>query len=235
MRASLRPAAMPSQQRRSRPRVNDRPYPKTRPSGQHPRRRFLGLAAGAAALPAVSRIAWAQAYPTRPIKIVVPYAPGGSSDVIARNLAERMRVSLDQPVVIENMTGAGGTIGTGRVAGVAPDGYTLGLGHLATHVINGATYALQYDVVNDFEPVALLATQPHLFTAKKAAPADNLKALIAWLKANPDKASMGIGGVAAPDQIYGILFQKETGTRFAFVPIAAERQPSWIWSRGTSS
>ena len=101
--------------------------------------------------------------------------------------------------------------------------------------MNGATYALQYDVVNDFEPVALLATQPHLFTAKKAAPADNLKALIAWLKANPDKTSMGIGGVASPEQIYGILFQKETGTRFAFVPIAAERQPSWIWSRGTST
>ena len=104
-----------------------------------PRRKFLHLAAGAAALPVVSRIASAQAYPTRPIKIVVPYAPGGSSDVIARNLAERMRVSLGQPVVIENTTGAGGTIGTGRVAGAAPDGYTLGLGHLATHVMNGAT------------------------------------------------------------------------------------------------
>ena len=138
--------------------------------------------------------------------------------MIARNLAERMRVSLGQPVVIEYLTGAGGTLGTGPVAGAAPDGYTLGVGHLATHVINGATYALQYDVVNDFEPVALLATDPHLFTAKKAAPADNLKALIAWLKANPDKASMGIGGVASPEQIYGILFQKETGTRFAFVP-----------------
>ena len=132
MKASIRKAVTP--RRRSAPRGNER-----RLVTQHPRRQILSLAAGAAAMPAVSRTAWAQAYPSRPIKIVVPYAPGGSSDVIARNLAERMRVSLGQPVVIENMTGAGGTIGTGRVAGAAPDGYTLGLGHLATHVMNGAT------------------------------------------------------------------------------------------------
>ena len=131
MKASIRKVVTP--RRRSAPRGNER-----RLVTQHPRRQILSLAAGAAAMPAVSRTAWAQAYPTRPIKIVVPYAPGGSSDVIARNLAERMRVSLGQPVVIENMTGAGGTLGTGRVAGAAPDGYTLGLGHLATHVMSRA-------------------------------------------------------------------------------------------------
>jgi hypothetical protein len=151
MKTSLCPAAMPSQQRRSWPRLNDRPYPKTRPSGQHPRRRFLALTAGAVALPAASRIVWAQTYPTRPITIMVPFAPGGATDVIARNLAERMKVSLGQPVIIENVTGAGGTIATGRVVRAAPDGYTLNIGNNGTHVVNGATYARQYDVQNDFE------------------------------------------------------------------------------------
>jgi tripartite-type tricarboxylate transporter receptor subunit TctC len=181
------------------------------------RRRFLRLAAGAAALPAVPRLAWAQSYPTRPLTIVVPYAPGGGSDVVARNLAERMKASLGQPVIIENVTGAGGTLGTGRVARGRPDGYTLGIGYVDTHVMNGATYALQYDVLNDFEPVALLTSTPFLFLAKKTLPADDLKSLIAWLKANPDKASSGIslGGIV---HVAGVLFQKETGTRFQFVP-----------------
>src|SRR5579864_222067 len=136
------------------------------------RRRFLHLAAGAAALPAVSCDPEAQSYPSRPITIVVPYAPGGSSDVVARNVAERMKASLGRPVIIENVAGAGGTIGTGRVARATPDGYTLALGHLATHVMNGATYALPYDVRNDFEPVALLAATPFLFLAKKGLPAE---------------------------------------------------------------
>ena len=208
MKAAVRKAATPRRHT----------TPHRRLVTQYPRRRVLSLAAGAAAVPSVSRISWAQAYPTRPIKIVVPYAPGGSSDVIARNVAERMRASLGQPILIENVTGAGGTIGTARVAGAAPDGYTLGLGHLATHVMNGATYALPYDVVDDFEPVALLATTPFLFLAKKTVPADDLQALIAWLKANPGKASLGIGGVGSPDQIAAVLFQKEIGTRFTFVP-----------------
>jgi tripartite-type tricarboxylate transporter receptor subunit TctC len=138
--------------------------------------------------------------------------------VIARNLAERMKASLGQPVIIENVTGAGGTIGTGRVARARPDGYTLAVGHVVTHVTNGATFALNYDVVNDFEPVAPLSTAPFLFLAKKALPADDLKGLIAWLKADPDKATLGMGGVASIEQIAGVLFQKETGTRFGFVP-----------------
>jgi tripartite-type tricarboxylate transporter receptor subunit TctC len=182
-----------------------------------PRRRFL-LAAGAAAIPAAARIAMAQTYPARPITMVVPYAPGGATDAIARNVAERMNVSLGQPIIIENVTGAGGTIGTGRVAHARPDGYTLGMGHNVSHVTNGATYVLQYDLLNDFEPVALLSTTPFLFLAKTALPADDLKGLIAWLKANPDKASLGMGGAASIEQIVGVLFQKETGTRFGFVP-----------------
>jgi tripartite-type tricarboxylate transporter receptor subunit TctC len=182
-----------------------------------PRRRFL-LAAGAAAIPAAARVAMAQTYPARPITMVVPYAPGGATDAIARNVAERMKVSLGQPIIIENVTGAGGTIGTGRVAHARPDGYTLGMGHNVSHVTNGATYVLQYDLLNDFEPVARLSTTPFLFLAKKALPADDLKGLIAWLKANPDKASLGMGGAASIEQIVGVLFQKETGTRFGFVP-----------------
>ena len=217
MKTSLRPAATPSSQHRSRPRVNDRPYPRTRPWGQHPRRQFLRLAVGAAALPAVSCDPGAQSYPSRPITIVVPYAPGGSSDVIARNLAERMKASLGQPVIIENVTGAGGTIGTGRVARAAPDGYTLSIGQNDSHVLNGATYALQYDLLNDFEPVALLSATPFLVLARKAMPADDLKGLIAWLKANPDKASMG-GTPGGMVHVVGVLMQKETGTRFVFVP-----------------
>jgi tripartite-type tricarboxylate transporter receptor subunit TctC len=182
-----------------------------------PRRRFLHLAAAAAALPAVSRIAMAQTYPARPITMVVPYAPGGSNDVVARNVAERMKASLGRPVIIENVAGAGGTIGTGRVAHATPDGYTLGFGSLGTHLLNGATYALPYDVLNDFEPVALLTTTPFLFLAKKGFPADDLKGLIAWLKEHRDKASQGTAGAGSIDQVTGVLFQKETGTRFGFV------------------
>jgi tripartite-type tricarboxylate transporter receptor subunit TctC len=149
MKTSLRQVATPQFQ--SRPRGNDRPHPKTPCSGQHPRRRFLGLAAGAAALPAVSRIARAQAYPTRPITMIMPYAAGGTGDVVGRLLAERMRASLGQPVIIENVTGADGSIGTGRAARARPDGYTIDLGILSTHVLNGAFYSLPYDVIRRVE------------------------------------------------------------------------------------
>src|SRR6516164_2105710 len=146
-----------------------------------PRRQFLHLAAGAAALPVVSRIARAQAYPSRPITMIVPFAPGGLTDVICRILAEGMRTSLGQPVIIENVGGANGSIGTGRVARAAPDGYTLVVGIWNTHVANAAIYALQYDVVKDFEPVLLLADAPLLLVASKAVPANDLKEFIAWL------------------------------------------------------
>ena len=125
-----------------------------------PRRQFLHLVAGAAALPAASPIVMAQAYPSRSITMVVPFAAGGPDDTLARIVAERMRASLGQPVVIENVTGAGGSIGVGRVARAVPDGYTLVIGIWTTHVVNGAIYALQYDVLNDFEPIALLANNP---------------------------------------------------------------------------
>ena len=182
-----------------------------------PRRNFLHLAAGAAALPAVSRIAWAQTYPSRPITMIVPFPPGGLADVIGRIAAEGMRASLGQSIIIENVGGANGSIGTGRVARTAPDGYTLVLGIWNTHVGNAATYALQYDVVKDFAPIALLADAPLLLVAKKAIPANDLKELIAWLKANPDKASMGTVGAGSPGHLLGLLLQQETGTRFGLV------------------
>jgi tripartite-type tricarboxylate transporter receptor subunit TctC len=180
-----------------------------------PRRRFLRLAAGAAALPAVARIATAQAYPSRPITIVVPSGAGGPSDVVGRIIAENMRGFLGQPLIIDNVTGANGTLGTGRIARAKPDGYTLTFSvSSSTHVLNAAIYALPYDVINDFEPVALVADSPQLIVAKKAMPAKDLKELIAWLRANPDKASLGHTGPGSPAHVAGIFFQKQTGTRF---------------------
>jgi tripartite-type tricarboxylate transporter receptor subunit TctC len=181
-----------------------------------PRPQILHLAAGAAALPALSRIAGAQLYPSRPITIVVPFPAGGSTDVIGRILAEKMRGSLGQTIIIENVGAAGGSIGVGRVARAAPDGYTLDIGQWDTHVANGATYPLSYDLQNGFEPIALISTNPFLILAKKALPADDLKGLIAWLKANPGKGSAAMP--TAGSHVAGILFQKETGTRFQFVP-----------------
>jgi tripartite-type tricarboxylate transporter receptor subunit TctC len=160
---------------------------------------------------------WAQSYPSRPITIVVPVSPGGSIDVIARNLAERMRVILGQPVIIENVTGAGGTIGAGRVVRARPDGYTILVGNTGT-VLNDALYSLPYYVLNDFEPVALLSTYPLVLVARKSMPANDLKGLIAWLKANPDKDNAGGGVRGGIGHIASLFFQKETGTRFQYVP-----------------
>ena len=183
-----------------------------------PRRKLLQLAAGAAALPGISPIAWAQSYPARPITMVVPYAPGGPTDVIARILAERMRASLAQTVIVENVTGANGTIGVGRVARAAPDGYTLSIGHWSTHVVNGAIYQLNYDLLNDFAPISLIATNSYFIVVRKSVPANDLKGFIAWLKANPDKASEGTAGAGSPQHVGGIFFEQATGTRFQFVP-----------------
>src|SRR6516165_11765213 len=134
MKTSLRPTATPSPQRLPRPRVGDRPYRKTRPSGQRPRRQFLRLAVGAAALPAVSCNPEAQSYPSRPITMIVPFPAGGGADAVGRMVAERMRGLIGQPVVIENVSGADGSIGVGRAARARPDGYTIVLGIMATHV-----------------------------------------------------------------------------------------------------
>ena len=181
-----------------------------------PRRNFLQLAAGAAALPAVSRGAWAQAYPSRPVTIVVPFAAGGPTDTLARILAERMRVSLGQTIVIENAVGAAGSIGVTRVARAVPDGHTISIGHLGTHVINGAIYTLSYDLLKDFEPVGLIADHPSLVVSKNAVPAKDLRELLAWAKSNG--ASVGTSGTGAVTHVAGILFQKLTGAQMRYVP-----------------
>jgi tripartite-type tricarboxylate transporter receptor subunit TctC len=183
-----------------------------------PRRQLLHLAAGAAALPVVSRFASAQSYPTRPISMIVPFPAGGPTDAVARIMAEPMRAALGEPVIVENVTGAGGTLGAGKVARAAPDGYTLSVGNWNSHVANGATYALQYDVVTDFEPVALLTSAPLWIVARKSMPAANLQELIAWLKANPDKASAATAGIGTAAHLCGLYFQHNTGTRFQLVP-----------------
>ena len=159
-----------------------------------------------------------QPYPTRPVTIIVPFAAGGPTDVIARTMAQHMRTTLGQTVVIENVTGANGNIGVGRVARAAPDGYTLSIGHWSTHVVNGAVYPLTHDVLKDFEPISLIATNSYLIVAKHAVPANDLKSFIAWLKANPEKASEGTAGPGSPQHVGGVFFQQATGTRFLFVP-----------------
>jgi tripartite-type tricarboxylate transporter receptor subunit TctC len=159
-----------------------------------------------------------QSYPSRPISMIVPYPAGGPTDMIGRVVAERMRVSLGQPITIDNIGGAAGSIGIGRLARAVPDGYTFGIGNWSTHVVNGAVYRLQYDVLNDFAPVALIVDSPLLIVAKKTVPAKNLNELIAWLKANPDKASLGTPGTGSSSHIAGIFLQKLTGTRLQFVP-----------------
>jgi tripartite-type tricarboxylate transporter receptor subunit TctC len=183
-----------------------------------PRRHFLRLAAGAAALPVIPRVARAQAYPTRLVTISVPFAAGGPADAMARILGDRMRVALGQSVLVENVVGAAGSIGVGRVVRSAPDGYTVGIGHWSTHVVNGAIYDLPYDMLKDLEPVALLPANPQLIVSKKAVPAKDLKEFIAWLKANESKVSAGNAGVGSASHIAEVYFQKMTGTKFALVP-----------------
>lgn len=181
-----------------------------------PRRNFLHLAAGAAVLPAVCRGARAEAYPSRPITMVVPFPPGGPNDVIGRIMAEAMRTSLGQDINIDNVAGSAGSIGTGRLAAAAGDGYTIGMGYWGTHVANGALYSLAYDVVNDFEPISLLVQSPLLVAAKKTVPANDLTELLGWLKANPNKVSAAVPGSGS--HIMSVFFQKETGTQFRLVP-----------------
>ena len=182
------------------------------------RRRFLSLTAGAVALPVLSRSACAQTYPVRPITIIVPFLPGGVSDVMARLMAEPMRAFLGQPVVIENIAGAGGSIGAGRAVRAAADGYTLSIGTTSSHVLTGALYSLRWDLVKDFDPVAPLVSEPLMIVGRKDLPAQDLGELVAWLKANPDKASQGTAGVGGLGHITGVVFQRETNTRFQFVP-----------------
>ena len=160
----------------------------------------------------------AQNYPSRPITIIAPFPPGGPSDALARILSGPLAAALGQPIVIENVGGAGGTIGAARVARAEPDGYTLLIGQWGTQVVNPVTYNLTYDAANDFAPIALLANTPQMIIARKDFPAGDVRELIAWLKANPDKAQAATVGAAGGAQVAGLYFQKITGTRFGFVP-----------------
>jgi tripartite-type tricarboxylate transporter receptor subunit TctC len=170
----------------------------------------LGLASTA--------MADAQDYPTRPMTMIVPFPAGGATDTLARFLAERMRAVLGQSVVIENVAGAAGSIGVGRAVRSPADGYTLSIGTSTTHMLTGGLYALPFDLLKDLEPIIQIGSEPLLIVGKNGLPADDLKGLIAYLKANPDKASVGIAGVGATGHLTGIAFQKETGTKFQFVP-----------------
>src|SRR6267154_3539531 len=163
-------------------------------------------------------MAAAQGYPTRAITMIVPFPAGGATDTLARFLAEKMRAVLGQSIIIENIAGAAGSIGVGRAVRSAADGYTLSIGTSTTHMLTGGLYALPFDLLKDLEPVIQIGSEPLLIVAKKSLPADDLKGLMAWLKANPDKASVGIAGVGGAGHLTGISFQKETGTKFQFVP-----------------
>lgn len=178
-------------------------------------RRLLIAAALAAFLPC---LAFAQGYPNKAITMVVPFAAGGPTDALARIFAAALQQRLGQTVVVENTTGAAGTIGTGRIVRAAPDGYTLGIGHWSTHVVNGAIYPLTYDLLNDFAPVSLIASNPQLLVARKTIPAKDLTELVAWVKANQDKISAGTAGAGAASHVSGVYFQTVTNTKFNFIP-----------------
>jgi tripartite-type tricarboxylate transporter receptor subunit TctC len=160
----------------------------------------------------------AQTYPSKPITIVVPFSAGGPTDTLARIMTEPMRKALGQPILVDNTTGAGGTVGTGKVARAAPDGHLVSIGHWGTHVVNGVYYSLPFHVLNDFEPVAMIATNPQLIISKVAVPAKNLKELIAWIKANEAKVLMGTGGIGGASHMVGVYFGNRIGVKFHFVP-----------------
>jgi tripartite-type tricarboxylate transporter receptor subunit TctC len=181
------------------------------------RRRILALTLAALAFElSSSHVTNAQTYPTRPITMIVPFAAGGPTDTIARMVTEGMRASLGQPIILENVGGADGSIAVGRAARAAPDGYTLSIGNVATHVLNGAAYPLSYDLLSDFESISRLTDAPAFIDARTSLPAKDLEELIAWLKANPNKASAGV--FATWSRLFGAYFQSRTGTHIQFVP-----------------
>ncbi len=157
-------------------------------------------------------------YPSRPITIIVPFSAGGPSDAMARILAERMKTSLGETLLIENVTGAGGSIGVGRAVHSPPDGYTISFGHLGTHVANGAVYKLNYDLLTDLEPVALLPSNPMVIVSKNAVPAKSLKEFLAWLKAQPKPPIAGTAGAGSGAHIAGLYFESITGIKLQYVP-----------------
>jgi tripartite-type tricarboxylate transporter receptor subunit TctC len=178
----------------------------------------LQFAAVLAALLAGGASASAQSYPSRPVTLIAPFPAGGPLDTIARIVAEPMRETLGQPIVVENVPGAGGNIGVGRLARAEPDGLTIGIGQWSTHVVNPVTYALPYNVQTDFEPIALLTITPQLIIGRKDFPAKDIKDLVAWLQANPDKATAATVGAAGGAQVSSIYFQNRIGTTLRFVP-----------------
>ena len=167
---------------------------------------------------AFTGVAFAQNYPSHPITIIVPFSAGGPSDAMARILAERMKTSLGETILIENVTGAGGSIGVGRAVRSAPDGYTISFGHLGTHVANGAIYKLGYDLVGDLEPVALLPSNPMIIVSKNAVPAKSLKELLEWLKSRPTPPTAGTAGAGSGSHIAGLYFENLAGIKLQYVP-----------------
>ncbi len=181
-------------------------------------RHVLSAAVVAASFIAGLGNAFAQDFPNRPITVVVPFSAGGPTDALIRTLADRMRVSLGQSILVENVTGAAGTIGVGRVARAPGDGYTLSFGHWSTHVINGAVYPLPFDLLTDLEPIALLTSYPMLLVSKNALPANNLKEFIDWVKANQHKAAVGSIGAGSAAHIAGVYFEKIAGVKLNYIP-----------------
>ena len=177
----------------------------------------VSLAAAFIALAAAAN-ASAQSYPSKPMNLIVPFAAGGATDTLARFLGEKVRERLGQPLIIENVTGAGGSIGLGRAVRATADGYTLQIGTSTTNMLLGGLYPLQFDLINDLDPILLIASEPLMIVGKKALAAKDLKELIAWLKANPDKASIGIPAVGGTGHLAGLSFLKETGTQAQFIP-----------------
>jgi tripartite-type tricarboxylate transporter receptor subunit TctC len=180
--------------------------------------RPLLAAAAAIAIVAGAVNAAAQTYPSKPITIIVPFAAGGPSDALARIMGDRMKSSLGQSFLVENVTGAAGSIAVGRAVKSAPDGYTVSFGHLGTHVANGAIYSLPYDLLTDLEPVVMLPSNPMVVVSRPTLPAKNLKELIAWLKANQGKATAGTAGAGSGAHIAGVYLSNLTGLRLQFVP-----------------
>ena len=167
---------------------------------------------------AFAGVAVAQNFPSRPLTIIVPFSAGGPSDAMARILAERMKVTLGETVLVENVTGAGGSVGVGRAVRSPPDGYTISFGHLGTHVANGAIYKLGYDLVTDLEPVALLPSNPMIIVSKKEVPATSLKEFLAWLKAQPSPPTAGTAGAGSGSHIAGLYFENVAGIKLQYVP-----------------
>ncbi len=176
------------------------------------------LASIIALLAGVAAPAQAETYPSKPVTVIVPFAAGGPSDVLARTLADKMRATLKETVIVENVTGAAGTIGVTRAVRSPADGYTLSFGHLGTHVINGAIYPLPFDLVEDLDPVAPLGANPMLVVSKNAIPAKTLKELLDWVKANQAKATFGTAGVGSGAHFSGVFLQNLIGTHASYVP-----------------